>query len=102
MCNWSLQKNFDIARDSTALKSMHLQIIQSLASSADIGEACCWGETERRRSGDADDARDDDDTDADRDLALSLPLSLPLSLALSLVSLSDILARVFELVAFSL
>jgi len=82
---------------SIATQSVHLQIIQSLVSSADTAEACCCGgETEPRRSGDADDARDDsDDTEAERDLALSL--------ALSLASLSDnTFARVFEPAAFSL
>ena len=72
----------------------HLQIIQSLFSSADIADPCCSGEAERSRTGEADDARDDDG-DAERDLSLSL--------ALSLVSLSDnIFARDFELVALSL
>lgn len=65
--------------------------IQSLCSSADIGEACCWGEAiRRRRTGDADDARDEADadlewdSDLERDLDLDFDLERELERALSL------------------
>ena len=73
-----------------------LETNQSSFSSADIGDACCGGEAERWRAGDADDARDDeDDNDAERDLVASFR-------SLSLASLSAASACDFELAAFSL